>query len=66
MTYKLMPPARWLGSVVKWKYRPKPKPWWNNELSDLWNQLLKCENDFKSYRDARQVLRRLQEKPKTV
>ncbi len=53
--------TRWLGTVAKWRYRHKPKPRWNNELSDLWDQLLKCENDFKSYRGARQVLRRLQE-----
>ncbi len=31
-------------------------------MSDSWDQLLKCENDFKSYRGARQILRRLQEK----
>ncbi len=51
-------------AVAKRRYRHKPKPWWNNELSDLWDQLQKCENDFKSYRGARQVLRRLQEKLK--
>ncbi len=55
---------RWLGTVAKQRYRHKHTLWLNNGLSDSWDQLLKCENDFKSYRCARQILRRLHEQLK--
>ncbi len=50
-----------LGTVSKKRYKHRPKPWWNDELSALWQSLLKAENTYKAYNGERVIKRRLLE-----
>ncbi len=51
-----------LGNKAKRKYKHRAKPWWNENLSNLWKELSDSEQEFKSYTGVRQIKRRLLER----
>ncbi len=49
----------YLGQVSKWRWKHKPKPWWNKEINALWRSLVDSENEYRSYYGKSMIKRHL-------